>query len=248
MVDPDSRSGSSDAAGFAPTRWTVVLAAGRQGASEQAAEALAELCRTYWYPLYAYIRRRGHTTHAAEDLTQEFFARLLAQDFLAGVAREKGKFRSFLLAALKHFLANEWDRAQSQKRGGGRRLIPLDALSAESRYRQEPADTLTPEKLFERQWAATLLEQTLARLQAEFAAEGKLTQFEALKGYLTTDAPSSSYADVGEKLALSAGAVKVAVHRLRRRYRELLRSEIAQTVADPADVDEEIRHLLACQL
>ncbi len=150
-----------------------MLAARRGNVSHTAAEALAELCRIYWYPLYAYVRRRGYDTHQAEDLTQEFFLRLLAKNYLAGVDRRKGKFRAFLLASLKHFLANEWDRCQAQKRGGGQVIVPLDAIRAEGRYRLEPAHNLTPEKLFEQQWAITVLEQVLARLQAEFAAEGK---------------------------------------------------------------------------
>jgi len=239
--------GDVDAAGFAPTRWSVVLAAARGGQSACAADAMGELCRIYWYPIYAYVRRHGHDTHEAEDLTQEFFARLLAKDYLAGVAREKGKFRAFLLTSLRHFLANERDRAQAQKRGGGRIILPLDALTAEQRYRLEPADTSTPEKLFERQWALTVLEQVLDRLQAEFAAGGKEPFFAALKRFLTGDGASSSYAEIGAEFGMSAGAVKVAVHRLRRRYRDLLREEIAQTVASADDVDEEIRYLLSCQ-
>jgi RNA polymerase sigma factor (sigma-70 family) len=247
MTEPEPHTGSSDAAGFAATRWSVVLAAARGGDSPPAADALAELCRTYWYPLYAYIRRRGYETHEAEDLTQDFFTRLLAKDYLAGVAREKGKFRSFLLVALKHFLANEWDRAQAQKRGGGKAIIALDALTAENRYRLEPADTLTPERLFEQQWALTVLEQTLDRLQAEFVANGKRELFETLKRFLTGDGQPSSYAEVGAELGMSAGAVKVAVHRLRRRYRQLLRDQIAQTVASPDEIDEEIHYLLSRQ-
>ena len=160
----------SDRAGFAATRWTLVLAAARGTPSPRAAEAMAELCRVYWYPLYAYVRRRGYESHEAEDLTQEFFVRLLAKDSLAEVDRQKGKFRAFLLASLKHFLANQRDRRQAQKRGGGHVVIALDALSAESRYRLEPACQLTPDKLFERQWALTVLEQVLARLQAEYVA------------------------------------------------------------------------------
>ncbi|MCU0979011.1 MAG: sigma-70 family RNA polymerase sigma factor [Pirellulaceae bacterium] len=240
-ADHDAR----DSAGFAATRWTVVLAAAKGRDSPAAADAMAELCRDYWYPLYAFIRRRGYESHQAEDLTQEFFARLLDKDVLAGVDREKGKFRAFLLAAVKHFLANERDRAQAQKRGGGRAVIAWESLDAEARYRLEPADELTPEKLFERRWALALLDQVLSRLQGEFDEGGKTRQFDALKGALTGGL-EGTYAAIAERLGMSEVAVKVAVHRLRRRYRELLREEIAHTVADPAEIDEEIRHLLDC--
>jgi len=229
---------------FAATRWTVVLTAG-QTASPQAGRALEELCRAYWYPLYAYVRRRGYDVHEAEDLTQEFFARLLAKNYLADVDRAKGKFRSFLLASLKHFLANEWDRAHAAKRGGGQLFLSLDTKTAETRYLSEPADELTAEKLLERQWALALLDQVLDRLQAEFVADGKAAQFEQLKVFLTEGKGSTSYASVAAKLGTTEGAVKVAAHRLRRRYRELLREEISHTVATPAEVEEEIRHLFA---
>jgi RNA polymerase sigma-70 factor (ECF subfamily) len=238
--------GSSKAAGFAATRWTLVLAAAPGKASSRAIDALAELCRVYWYPLYAYVRRRGHNTHEAEDLTQEFFACLLARDFLAGVDRQKGKFRSFMLAALKHFLANQWDRSQTQKRGGGQAVLSLDSLAAGSRYSQEPAHNLTPERLFERQWALTVLEQVLIRLQAEMTAEGRQSLFDNLKTHLTAERESIHYAQSAVELGMTEGAVKVAVHRLRRRYRELLREEIAQTVATLEEIDGEIRYLLSC--
>lgn len=226
---------------FAATRWTVVLAAGRE-TSPQAGRALEELCRTYWYPLYAYVRRRGFEAHEAEDLTQEFFARLLAKNYLVDVDREKGKFRSFLLASLKHFLANEWDRAQAKKRGGGHTIISLDA---ETRYRQEPKDELSADKLLDRQWAIALLDQVLARLGAEYAEAGKSEVFEQLKDSLTGTRDSIPYAAIAAKLDTTEGAVKVAVHRLRQRYRKLLREEIAHTVASPAEIDDEIRHLFA---
>jgi RNA polymerase sigma-70 factor (ECF subfamily) len=229
---------------FAATRWTVVLTAGH-GSSPQAGRALEELCRTYWYPLYAYVRRRGHSPHEAEDLTQECFARLLAKNYLADVHREKGRFRSFLLASLKHFLANEWDRARAVKRGGGQPLLSLDVQTAETRYRSEPADDLTAEKLLDRQWALALLDQVLARLQAEFVADGKEKQFDELKVLLTEGKGATSYAAVAARLGTTEGAAKVAVHRLRRRYRELLREEISHTVATPAEIEEEIRHLFA---
>ena len=206
---------------------------------------MAELCRIYWYPLYAFIRRRGHGAQDAEDLTQEFFARLLDKHFLAAADREKGRFRTFLLVAVKRFLANEYDRAQAQKRAGGQRIVPLDGLEPEARYHLEPADTMTPERLFEQQWALTLLEQVLARLQAEMTAAGKAALFESMKGHLA-GTREETYAATAARLGLSEGAVKVAVHRLRRRYRDLLQEEIAHTVAGPEDIEEEIRYLFTC--
>ena len=221
-----------------------MLTAGRSNSTDARA-ALEQLCQPYWYPLYAYVRRRGYEAHEAEDLTQGFFARLLAKNDLAGVDRTKGKFRSFLLASLKHFLANEWDKAQAQKRGGGQVILPLDGSEAETRYQHEQAYELTPEKAFERQWALTILGHVLAQLRAEFVADGKTELFETLKGFLTGSDDEQSYAEVGARLRMSAGAIKVAVHRLRRRYRNLLREEIAHTVAGPEEVDEEIRALFA---
>jgi len=226
---------------FLPTRWTVVLTAGRQDTS-RAREALSQLCQTYWYPLYAYARRRGHSPADAEDLTQAFFARLLARDSLRDVDRGKGKFRSFLLASLKHFLADEWDKSRAQKRGGGEPVVPLDA---ETRYAREPAHELTPDKLYDRQWAMTLLDQVLARLSAEYSAEARTKQFETLKVFLTAGKGAIPYSEAAKQAGMSEGAAKVAVHRMRKRYRELLRDEIAQTVSDPAQVEEEIRALFA---
>lgn len=236
---------SSDAAGFAATHWTVVLAAARGQTSSRAAEAMAELCRIYWYPLYAFLRRRGHEVHEAEDLTQEFFTRLLGEHFLANVDRQKGRFRAFLLASLKHFLSDQQDRAHAQKRGGGRAIVSLDSLDAEARYRLEPAQDLTPEKMFEKQWALALLDHVLSRQHAEMEAEGKSALFEALKDTLT-GARSLTYAAIGAQLGMSEGAVKVAAHRMRRRYRDLLREEIAQTVASAEEIGDEIRYLLSC--
>lgn len=226
---------------FATTRWTAVLQAGRHDTTH-ARQALAELCQTYWWPLYAYVRRSGHSAADAEDLTQGYFARLLKLDSLAAVHREKGRFRSFLLAGLNHFLADEWDRASAQKRDL-RRTVPLDADSAETRYRREPADTATPERLFERQWALTLLETVVQRLHREHAAAGKGPLFLALRFAITGDRHTLPYADLAARLGLSDAAVRVAVHRLRQRYRQLLREEIAHTVADAADIEEELRHL-----
>ncbi len=227
---------------FATTHWTVVLAAGR-GASPGAFEALEQLCRTYWYPLYAFIRRRGHDAHEAQDLTQGFFARFLEKNYLGDVDRSKGRFRSFLLASLKHFLANEWDRRNALKRGGGRTVIALDDREAESRYRLEPKDEWSADKIYERRWALTLLDRVLARLQEEFVSAGKAEQFEHLKLFLSLGKNAAPYADVAAKLGMTEGAVKVAVHRMRHRYRELLRNEIARTVSSPAEVEEEIRCL-----
>ncbi len=243
-MSPTAGGPSSDAQ-FATTRWTLILSAAREAPTPRATAALAELCGLYWYPLYAFIRRRGHTAHEAEDLTQEFFLQLLATHSLAQVSPDKGRFRSFLLASVQHFLANAFDRARAQKRGGGQRPIALDAAQADRRYDLEPADELTPERLFERRWALTVLEQVLARLEREMGAEGKAEWFAALKVFLTGDG-GGTYAEVGVRLGQSAGAVKVAVHRLRRRYRQLLRDQIAHTVDDPSLIDEEIRYLLGC--
>jgi RNA polymerase sigma-70 factor (ECF subfamily) len=229
---------------FATTHWSMVLSAG-VGRSADAGRALATLCENYWFPLYAFVRRAGYSAEDAQDLTQEFFARLLAQSFFAKADREKGKFRSFLLAALKHFLADQWDRAHTQRRGGGQTVISFDSLDAETRYRLEPAAELTPEKMFEKQWALSLLEHVLSRLQGGMVAEGKSALFEALKDTLT-GGRSSTYAAIGVELGMSEGAVKVAVHRMRRRYRALLREEIAQTVTSADEIGDEIRYLLSC--
>lgn len=227
---------------FATTRWTVVLAAGRQ-ASPQAAVALEELCRTYWYPLYVYVRRQTPTREDAEDLTQSFFARFLDKNYLEGLRSEKGKFRAFLLAALKHFLTNEWDRANRQKRGGGVAPLSLDWQDADTRYQIDPADNLSPDKLYDRAWAVTLLERVITRLRDESAAAGKLKLFEQLKPFLMVGKSAIPYGEAAAALDLTEGAVRVAVHRLRRRYRELLRGEISQTLSDPAQVEEEMRAL-----
>jgi RNA polymerase sigma-70 factor (ECF subfamily) len=239
---PDSDSPISPREVFATTRWTVVIHA-QQGDSTEAREALETLCRAYWYPLYAFVRRQGVTPEDAQDLTQAFFERLIEKNFLADVQREKGRFRSFLLAALKHFLANEWDKGRAQKRGGGAIHVPIDTASAETRYGLEPAHLDTPERLFERRWAITLLDHVLERLRDEHVKAGKAELLEQLKPSLTADKAALGYAELGARVGLSEGAVKVAVHRLRQRYRELLRAEIAETVASPCEVDEELRHL-----
>jgi RNA polymerase sigma-70 factor (ECF subfamily) len=248
MVTHDSKLERLPARGdrFATTHWSIVVSAGASQ-SPEARQALATLCENYWFPLYAYVRRRGYDSYEAEDLTQEFFLRLLAKNYLAGVDREKGKFRAFLLASLKHFLANEWNRSRTRKRGCGKAVLSLDALSAESRYRLEPADELTPEKLFERRWAIAVLDEVLARLQAEFLAlHGEQAAFNRLKQFLTAGQAPAGYSEVAATLGMTEGALKVAVHRLRRRYRQLLRDEIAQTVASPEEIDDEIHYLLSC--
>jgi RNA polymerase sigma factor (sigma-70 family) len=224
---------------FATTHWSIVVSAGGIR-SPEANRSLAILCENYWFPLYAFVRRAGHSAEDAEDLTQEFFARLLGQRFLTKVDPQIGKFRSFLLAALKHFMADQWDRTHAQKRGGGQTAISFDGLDAETRYRLEPATDLTPEKMFEKQWALSLLEQVLSRLHAELVAEGRSALFEALKDTLT-GVRSTTYAAIGAELGMAEGAVKVAAHRMRHRYRALLREEIAQTVTGSDEIRDEIR-------
>lgn len=229
---------------FATTHWSVVLNAGRSETT-RGRDALAALCETYWYPLYAYVRRQGHSPHDAEDLTQEFFARLLESESLAAVSPEKGKFRTFLLVALKRFLANQWHRANSQKRGGGSLRVPLEGHTAETRYIAEPIEALTAEKLYERRWALTLLDRVLDRLRHEFNAARKGELFDKLKPHLMAEKGEIPYAHAAAESGLNEGAFKVAVHRMRRRFRELFREEVAHTVAGPGKIDEEIRYLLA---
>ena len=228
---------------FPATHWSLVLRAG--GDDTRSREALARLCQTYWYPLYAFVRRHGHGPEDAQDLTQGFFAHLLENHALATVDRARGLFRSFLLASLRNFMANEWDHAQAQKRGGGKAHVPLDTTSAETRYGREPADPASPDKVFERNWALTLLEHVLERLRAEQAAAGKGAQFEQLQDCLMGSSDAPRYAVLAGRIGLHEEAVRMAVSRLRRRYRELLRDEIAQTVSSAAEVEEEIRHLFA---
>ena len=228
---------------FAATRWSVVLAAGhwRSGTAER--QAMDELARAYWFPLYAYLRHKGHLHESAEDLVQGFFARLLEKDVLAAVHPSKGRFRSFLLASLQNYLANEWDRDHAKKRGGDRVVLSFDAMEAKSRYAAEPVTNQTPERIFERCWALTVLEQVLQRLRSEYVSRGQGEIFAALEHVLSA-APKASYAEVAQRLGMAEGSARVAAHRLRRRYRAILREEIAQTVSDPAMVDEEIGQLL----
>jgi RNA polymerase sigma-70 factor (ECF subfamily) len=228
---------------FVTTRWTLVLTAGRPN-SPEAGQALEELCRTYWYALYAFVRRQGRSKEDAEDLVQGFFRRFLDKNYLVGLSREKGKFRAFLLASLKHYLANEWDRARTQKRGGRVQLLSLDWQDAETRYQIEPADDVTPDRLFDRAWAVTVLERVLARLRKESLAEGSAEVFDKLKAFVSIGRSAIPYREAAQNLGISEAAARVAVHRLRRRYRELLREEVAQTLSHPDQVEEEMRALL----
>jgi RNA polymerase sigma-70 factor (ECF subfamily) len=232
---------SEQAASFATTHWSVVLAA-RHGPKSQAHGALSRLCEVYWYPLYVYLRRRGFSPPDAEDLTQSFLAYLLGKDFLARVEPKSGKFRSFLLASLNHFVSDHLDKERRQKRGGDKRILSLDAAS-EARYGLEPVEEADPQRIFERRWALTVVETALQRLQAETASAGKGALFDRLKPALIGDPVPATYSEVGRSLDLSEGAVKVAAHRLRRRFRELFRQEIAQTVSQPNEIEEEIRFL-----
>jgi DNA-directed RNA polymerase specialized sigma24 family protein len=230
---------------FHTTHWSVVLAA-RQPEQEAAArEALASLCSTYWYPLYVFIRHQGSTPGEAEDLTQEFFYRFIERDSLLKVTPTAGKFRSFLLACLKNFLANERERARAQRRGGGRVLFALDAGAAETRYLPEPTDDVTPEVLFERHWASAVLERALSRLKQEYARRGQHEVFAVLEVFLPGSEAGSSRAETAARLGMSAGAVDMAVCRLRQRYGAMLREEVAQTVSSPEDVEDEIRYLIS---
>lgn len=233
---------SSESPDFTTTHWSVVLTS-VQGNPPQAAAALEQLCRAYWYPLYAFVRRQGHGPHDAEDLLQAFFARFLEKNYLNDVDRSKGRFRSFLLAALRHFLADEWDKATADKRGGQVRFLSLEDGAAEGRYWEEPASDLTAEKLYEQRWACILLERVMQRLEQDSAEAGKSHFFEALKPFLVGESHSVGYAELAAKFGVSEAALKMKVQRLRHRYQRLLREEIAQTVATPAEVEDEIRYL-----
>jgi RNA polymerase sigma factor (sigma-70 family) len=230
--------------GFTATHWSVVMAV-RQCDSTAAREALEKLCRTYWYPLYAFVRRQGYQPSDAEDLTQGFFERVIEKNYLQQVDRAKGRFRAFLLAALKHFLSDQRDRERAAKRGGGRPLLSLDTENAEKRYGLEPADTTTPEDLYERRWAAIVMEQARVRLREEYASARKGMLYYKLRVLETDDERSETYAEVAAQLGMTESGVKSAAQRMRQRYGELLREEIAHTVASPAEIDEELKHLLA---
>lgn len=228
---------------FATTHWTVVLRA-RNPASSEAVRALEELCRTYWYPLYAYARSKGHEVEDAKDLTQEFFARLLEKNYLGVADRRKGQFRWFLLTAFKHFLANEYDRARAAKRGGGSAPIPLDTVMAENLYQGELRTEASPDQVYDRSWALTLLETVRNQLRDEYDKQGKAKRFTVLEAYLPGETAWQSYAEVGAGLGLSEGAIKVEVHRMKQRFSELLRSEIGRTVAHETEIDGEVRYLI----
>jgi RNA polymerase sigma factor (sigma-70 family) len=240
MTEPRTTSNGGDI--FATTHWTVVLAAGKRH-TPQSDHALEELCRTYWFPLYAYVRRRGHAKEDAKDLTQAFFARFLAKNYLEGLSSERGRFRAFLLASLKHFLANEWDKSQRQKRGGGAAHLSLDWLGGEMKFQLADTTEPSPDKVFDREWALALLERVITRLQEECAADRKEKTFEQLKAMLTADKTAISYPEAAVALGISEDTARVTVHRLRKRYRQLLRDAITQTLADPAQVDDEMRAL-----
>ena len=240
-TETDRETAGSDI--FATTHWTVVLAAGKRH-TPQSDHALEELCRTYWFPLYAYVRRRGHSKEDAEDLTQAFFARFLAKNYLEGLSAERGRFRAFLLASLKHFLANEWDKSKRQKRGGNATHLSLDWQTADTQF-QVAANVASPDQEFDREWAVALLAKVIGRLQAECEADHRSEQFNELKIFLSAGKGAVPYSEAAKNLRMEEGAIRVAVHRLRKRYRQLLSDEISQTLADPAQVDEEMRALFA---
>ena len=242
MTDSARESRATGSRVFATTHWSVVLAAG-QGESAPAQRALEALCRAYWYPIYAYVRRKGYRPEEAQDLTQEFFAQLIERNHFRLADRDKGKFRGFLLARLDYFLAREWSRAHRQKRGGQFTFISMDEHSPEEWYRLEPADHDTPEKQFLRQWALTVLKQAMNALQTECEANGKGALFREAKSLISGERHGTAYTDISRNLGLAEGTVRVAVHRLRQRYGELLRSEVAHTLASEEEVDEELRYL-----
>ena len=241
-ASPDNDWPPRQASDFASTQWSLVLRAGQRG-NQQAEFALASLCQRYWFPLYAYVRRRVADVHRAQDLTQDFFARLLDKNVLASASPDRGRFRSFLLTSLKNFLANEWDREGARKRGGDLQCLSLDWDSGESRLQVEPAHLQTPEREFERQWALSLLEIVVQRLSAEFVASGKTRHFELLKQTLTGDRSSFDYLAIATEMQISEDAARQAAHRLRKRYRELLREEVAATVESDNEIEDEIGRL-----
>jgi RNA polymerase sigma factor (sigma-70 family) len=232
------------AASFQTTHWSMVLAAGKLALPESK-KALAELCQAYWGAVYVFVRRQVADVHEAQDLTQAFFTELLEKNILAVAQPSRGRFRSFLLTSVRNFLLNEWDKQKSLKRGGGQKILALDFQQADSKHSLEPADTLTAERLFERRWVLALLDQVMARLRAEHVKAGKETIFDRLKGSLSGTDAEFSLTEIAAELGISVNAAKVAAHRLRKRYRELLRAEVAQTLADPQEIDDEIRQLFA---
>jgi RNA polymerase sigma-70 factor (ECF subfamily) len=239
---PSSAENAGCQPAFVTTHWSVVLNAGRADTT-RARDALAKLCQTYWYPLYAYVRRRGYSLHDAQDMTQAFFLCLLERQSFANADPNRGRFRSFLLGAMNHFLANEWKKSQREKRGGGQKILSLDMAAAEQRFDLEPADHATPDKTFDREWATTLLNEVLSRLENEYQHEGKVELFNVLKQTLAGTRESQPYVTLATRLNLNEGAVRVAVHRLRKRYRDLLQAEIANTVDSPKEANDELKHL-----
>jgi RNA polymerase sigma factor (sigma-70 family) len=228
---------------FATTHWSMVLAA-RDKNSPVSVEALETLCRRYWYPLYAFVRRVGKSPHDAEDLTQEFFSRLLQKDWLDAADQERGRFRTFLVMAMKRFLANEWDKGRAAKRGGGQSFVPLDTELGEARYLREPPTGSPAEFLYERRWALTLLDQSVAALRAEYERDGRAADFDQLKRFLTAERGAIPYSEIARELGATEGGARVAVHRMRKRFRQVFRATIAGTVADPLDLDGEIKHVV----
>jgi RNA polymerase sigma-70 factor (ECF subfamily) len=235
--------GPNGAASFNTTHWTMVLACGDENDAERAREALAGLFQTYWYPLYAYVRRHGYGEEDAEDLVQAFCLHLQEKHALAKADRQRGKFRTFLLSSLQNFLGQERERSRAQKRGSGQELIRLDAQEADARYRLEPTISATPETIFEKRWAHALLEQTVSGLRADFVARGKERLFDGLSTFLTSDLRELSYQSAADRLGLPLSAVKTTVHRLRRDYRSKLREEIGRTVSSPDEIDDELAYL-----
>jgi RNA polymerase sigma-70 factor (ECF subfamily) len=242
MMHASSTAPSRQGATFNTTHWSVVVTA-THGEDDRARAALTSLCQTYWYPLYAYVRRRGHSAHDAQDLTQAFFAQILERQSLAKASRELGKFRTFILTALNRFLVSEWRQAKAQKRGGGRDLLSLDWAAAEERFDLEPSSHASPDKLFEKQWALTVLDDVLKRLEQEYQSAGRTELFTQLKQTLMGRREAQPYNELAAKLGLSESAIKVNVHRLRKRYRELIRIELAATVEDPQEVEAELHYL-----
>jgi RNA polymerase sigma-70 factor (ECF subfamily) len=243
MVREDGSGRGAGGGWFSTTHWSVVLAAGEQSSS-RAQAALEQLCDTYWFPLYAYVRRQGRIPEDAQDLTQEFFARFLNQDHLGRANPQRGRFRTFLLSSYQNFLRQEWQRNRAQKRGGDGFAISWDEESAEARYQLEISPQLTPDQVFDQRWAMALFRNALARLQQEAVDKGRSAQFEQLKEFLSAEPGEGKYAEIATCLGMSAGAVAVAVHRLRQRYGELVREEVAHTVTTPTEVDEEMRYLI----
>ena len=243
MPDPTHADSSPPQPLFLTTRWSIVLSA-RDRASSSGTLALESLCRAYWYPLYVFVRRQGHGAHDAQDLTQAFFARLLEKDYLQSVEREKGRFRTFLIVAMKRFLLNEWDKLRTQKRGGNFLHLPLDTELAESRYLDESSETLPADQVYERRWALTLLDQAMARLRSDYSNSGREKEFEHLKISLTAERGEVSYREIASVLQMTEGAARVALHRLRKRFREIFREEIASTVSTSDEVDDEVRYVV----